>query len=110
MARHHWPPGLTWKAMQHDMLPPLIGRDAVCALTGWTCSTLLTRARTGNFVKPQISYRSGSPVLRWETKQVAQWLAANGFDGPSRGLSWRGNKSGPWHECFRDVIHSVDTR
>jgi len=108
MARHHWPPGLTWEAMERGTLPPLIGRDVVCALTGWTCSTLLTRARTGKFVTPQISYKNGAPVLRWETKQVAQWLSAHGFDKPHRGLPWRRGKSAAWHECLRDVIESVD--
>lgn len=96
--------------MESGTLPPLIGRDAVCALTGWTCSMLLMSARIGTFVKPQIIRKNGSPSLRWQTKQVAQWLAANGYVRPARRVSWRRSRSAAQLAFSGDAAQSSDAR
>jgi hypothetical protein len=73
MARRHWPPLETRRALEAGALPAFIGRDAVCALTGWTCAMLALRSRTGGFPAPSVRRRA----LKWETAQVAAWLQAH---------------------------------
>jgi hypothetical protein len=104
MARHHWPPRETWEAMKAGKLPTLIGRDAVCALTGWTCATLLAKSRIGKFVRPQTLLINGRPILRWETEQVAQWLSEHGFVRPATEVPWRRSNRSDWQRWFEGVI------
>jgi predicted DNA-binding transcriptional regulator AlpA len=72
MSRKHWPPLETLKALREDRLPEFIGRDAVCALTGWTCAILDLRSRTGGFPKPVVVEKS--KTVRWKTAEVGAWL------------------------------------
>lgn len=70
MARRHWPPLETRRALEAGTLPDFIGRDAVCALTGWTCAMLDLHTRTGQFPAAVVKERA----LKWETARVAAWL------------------------------------
>ena len=70
MARRHWPPLETHKALKCGKLPEYIGKDAVCALTGWTRAMLELESRTGRFPLPVVRQRA----LKWETARVAAWL------------------------------------
>jgi predicted DNA-binding transcriptional regulator AlpA len=70
MARRHWPPYETRRALDEGTLPAFIGKDAVCALTGWTGAMLELRCRTGKFPEPIATEKS----LKWKTSQVAAWL------------------------------------
>ena len=88
MALRHWAPDETAKALRAGALPELIGRDAVCALTGWTRAMLEVRSRTGVFPKPVVL--PSTRALRWKTELVAGWLSDNGMTKPPKAVSWRG--------------------
>jgi hypothetical protein len=88
MALRHWAPDETAKALRSGALPELIGRDAVCALTGWTRAMLEVRSRTGKFPEPVVLPETRA--LRWKTEFVAQWLRDHGMTQPPMLLSWRG--------------------
>ena len=92
MAIRHWDPKDTAKALRSGALPELIGRDAICALTGWTRAMLEVRSRTGKFPEPVVLPPTGA--LRWKTDLVAQWLRDHGIKCPPKPVSWRGPQ--PW--------------
>jgi predicted DNA-binding transcriptional regulator AlpA len=92
MALRHWAPDETAKALRAGVLPELIGRDAVCALTGWTRAMLEVRSRTGVFPEPVVL--PSTRALRWKTELVAKWLSDHGMTNPPKPLSWRGPQ--PW--------------
>jgi predicted DNA-binding transcriptional regulator AlpA len=88
MARRHWSPRETAKALKAGKLPDLIGKDAVCALTGWTNALLELKSRTGAFPKP-VEITPGR-ALRWKTELVAKWLRDHGITQAPSPVSWRG--------------------
>jgi predicted DNA-binding transcriptional regulator AlpA len=92
MALRHWAPEETAKALRAGALPELIGRDAVCALTGWTRAMLEVRSRTGVFPEPVVL--PSTRALRWKTELVAKWLRDHGMTKPPQPVSWRGPQ--PW--------------
>jgi predicted DNA-binding transcriptional regulator AlpA len=92
MALRHWAPEETANALKSGALPELIGRDAVCALTGWTRAMLEVRSRTGMFPAPVVL--SKNRALRWKTELVAKWLKDHGIIEPPKPVSWRGPQ--PW--------------
>jgi predicted DNA-binding transcriptional regulator AlpA len=88
VPRRHWSPRETTKALEAGKLPDLIGKDAVCALTGWTNALLEVRSRTGEFPKPVEVHPSRAH--RWKTEAVAEWLRDHGITQAPRPVSWRG--------------------
>jgi len=90
MARRHWSPRETAKALKAGKLPGLIGKDAVCALTGWTNALLEVKSRTGAFPKPVVV--SPNRALRWKTELVAKWLRDHGITQPPKPVPWRGRE------------------
>lgn len=88
MARRHWPPRETAKALNAGKLPEFIGKDAVCALTGWTRALLEVQSRTGAFPKPVLLTRTRA--VRWKTELVAKWLKEHGITQPPEPVCWRG--------------------
>ena len=102
MPRRHWPPRETWYALKAGTLPDFIGRDAVCALTGWTCALLEARWRSGEFPRPQTfpATRAKERKLLWETTRVAAWLADQGIVEPPKSVAWRGRSGARYHERF----------
>ena len=98
MRTRHWSPRETWEALHADQLPAFIGRDVVCALTGWTRSLLDERCRERRFPKPQIISARGRTTLLWDAEQVRAWLAQHGKLEPPATLPWRGPFRRPKHE------------